>query len=153
MGGLSGLDMFSQIVRFLLPVLAVGILGLCFFSLFRRPFPQPSQAYLLNCANGDILPLLYAENSVGRGRSSDIVLGYDTVSRSHAVLAYRKCNWMVYDTRSSSGTTVNGEAFKRKAILCDGDTLTFGGAVMVFRLGAIPAPETPRATESRIRVL
>lgn len=136
------MDISAHVVRFILPVLAAGILGMCFFSLFRRPRPQPSQAYLLNSANGDVLPLLYAENSIGRGRSSDIILGYDTVSRAHAVVAYRKNGWLLYDTRSSSGTTVNGEPFKRKAVLSDGDVLTLGGAVLVFRLATPPASET-----------
>ena len=73
------------------------------------------------------------ETSIGRSRSCDISLRkYGTVSRFHAVLALRKDGWYVFDTESKTGVYVNGEQIKKSAKIIDGDTVSFGNAVMKF---------------------
>lgn len=100
--------------------------------------------YLVNEANGDRLPLSGYEVSVGRSKACDIVLGYSTVSRFHAVLSKHKSSWRVTDTRSKTGTYINAEKIDKPRALADGDTIVFGNAVFVFVENAAIEPEQAR---------
>ena len=126
-----------QIGRFALPLLGALVLGYSLFSLFKKRTLPESDVYLQNSVNGDKIQLFNRETSIGRSKTCDIILNYDTVSRSHAVIALRKNGWLAVDTRSSTGTYVNGEQIKRKVYLKDKDIITLGGAVLVFRTGRI----------------
>lgn len=57
---------------------------------------------------------------------------YGTVSRFHAVLALRKDGWFIFDTDSKTGVYVNGKQIRHAAKISDGDTVSFGNAVMKF---------------------
>lgn len=131
------MGIITQLGRFALPLLSAAVLAYCLFSLFKNRACPEAGAYLQNSANGDKIQLFNRETSIGRGKACDIILNYDTVSRSHAVVALRKKGWFVVDTRSSTGTYVNGEPTKRKVYLDDGDIITLGGAVLVFRTGSV----------------
>ena len=131
------MEIVTQIGRFALPLLGAAVLLYCLFSLYKNRLRPEEGASLLNSANGDKIRLFNRETSIGRGKACDIIFNYDTVSRSHAVVALRKKGWFVVDTRSSTGTYVNGEATKRKTYLNDGDVITLGGAVLVFKTGSI----------------
>lgn len=122
----------AQISRIVLPVLGILILSWCLFSLLRKPVKNATGIYLQNTANGDIFPLKYGENSIGRSKTCDIVFNYPTVSRLHAVIAEKKKGWYITDTRSTTGTNVNGEAVKKRIFLFDGDIITLGGLTLVF---------------------
>lgn len=131
------MGIITQIGRYALPLLGALVLGYSLFSLFRRRYTPETGAYLQNTANGDLIPLYSKETSIGRGKTCDIILNYETVSRSHAVVAPGKNGWFVVDTRSSTGTFVNGEPAKKKVYLEDGDVITLGGATLIFRTGGI----------------
>jgi len=79
--------------------------------------------------------------SVGRDRSSDLVLDWDEqVSRLHAQLERVEEDWTVVDDGlSRNGTFLNGERLSGRRRLTDGDTLSFGGTTVTFR--------SPRAEE------
>lgn len=122
--------------RYLLPVLAAFILGYCLKSLIvshSKKARTPPQAYLINCVNADSIALNRGETSIGRSKSCDIIVNYDSVSRSHAVIARKKKGWMVFDTLSSGGTFVNAQRVEGSTPLTDGDTLTLGAASFIFR--------------------
>lgn len=129
------METITQIGRFALPALGALILGYCLFSLLRKKYNSVTGTFLQNTANGDILPLRNGETSIGRSKNCDIILNYTTVSRSHAVIAKRKKGWFVVDTRSTTGTNVNGEPVNQKVCLEDGDIITLGGASLVFKTG------------------
>lgn len=76
-----------------------------------------------------------AQASVGRERSSDLVLDWDgQVSRLHARFERADDVWTVVDDGlSRNGTFVNDERLSGRHRLRDGDTVRFGTTTMTFR--------------------
>jgi pSer/pThr/pTyr-binding forkhead associated (FHA) protein len=60
----------------------------------------------------------------------DVKLGYGTVSRFHAVLAYRKGRFFVVDTNSKMGVFVNGVKIEKPTEVFNGDNIAFGNIPM-----------------------
>ena len=124
-----------EAARYVLPACGAIILLYCAFSLLRHHFPVPEYAALVDTKSGEVFPLTFWEISVGRSSTCDIVVPGDmTVSRFHAVLARRKKGWTLIDTRSKTGTFVNGVRMDKKTILENGDKLTFGSASYRFQM-------------------
>lgn len=126
--------------RFILPVMSVIILGSCIYSLLKLKIKPYSMAELVNTINGDKIPLDRWEISVGRSKLCDITIGYGSVSRFHAVISRRSDGWFITDTFSKTGTKVNDKEVKKSVQLFDGDSITFGSAVMVFSAPLYPSP-------------
>lgn len=122
----------TSLSRYMLPVLALIIVAGIGNVLIRGNKKTGVIAYVVNVSNGDTLALRTYETSIGRSKSCDIVLGYDTVSRFHAVIARRHGKWILFDTNSKTGTFVNKDRVIVKKLLEDGDTLIFGNAVFRF---------------------
>ena len=70
---------------------------------------------------------------LGRGHSSDVLLAEKTVSRDHARLRFSQGGWVVTDLESTNGTVVNHERIKKRKKLKDGDHITIGPFVCVYR--------------------
>ena len=136
---------FGDAARWIMPVLALLVAAFCVPSLLKGNKKIGVTGYLVNEANGDRLPLSGYEVSVGRSKACDIVLGYSTVSRFHAVLSKHKNVWRVADTRSKTGTYINAEKIDKPRALADGDTIVFGNAVFVF-VEAVGERETAEYT-------
>lgn len=129
---LSSVTAITSIGRWLLPVLATLIIIACSAVLLRKN-PKPNiLGFVINTANGDKMPLNNFETSIGRSTMCDIVLGYNTVSRFHAVIARRRGRWIIFDTNSKTGTFVNKDRVIERKYLENGDTLIFGNAVFKF---------------------
>ena len=125
----------SQAARYVIPIIGAVILIYCAFSLLRHRFPMPEYAALIDDKTGEVFELTHWEISVGRSNTCDVVVPGDmTVSRFHAVIARRKKGWTLIDTRSKTGTFVNGIRIDKKTILENGDKLTFGNASYRFQL-------------------
>lgn len=136
----SGMELLVGIGRYALPVLAFLIVLRCLFSLLRnRPRPV-TLGILVNGANGDEFPLNHWETSIGRNKTCDIFLAYNTISRFHAVLSRRKEGWTVFDTYSKTGVYVNGKAIERKSPVYDGDSIMMGNVVLFLRAPDSPPP-------------
>ena len=105
---------FGDAARWIMPVLALLVAAFCVPSLLKGNKKIGVTGYLVNEANGDRLPLSGYEVSVGRSKACDIVLGYNTVSRFHAVLSKHKNGWRVTDTRSKTGTYINAEKIDKR---------------------------------------
>ena len=118
--------------RYILPCLAVLVLLGCCSSLFSKRPKTSTVAFLVNATSGEAVPLNYWETSIGRSNSCDIVLGYATVSRFHAVVSRRKDHWVISDTGSKTGILVNGNKVNKKSEINDGDTITFGNVSYYF---------------------
>ena len=101
----------------------------------RRRRPEKPLVTLYNPVTGLKLPVLFWENSIGRSRSSDVVVDDPAVSRSHCVLLRRKEGWFVTDTGSKSGTYVNGKRVRGRAQLMLDDTITVGNSEFEFKRG------------------
>lgn len=124
---------FEYLSRYVLAALALVLLLRCVFSLFRLRPRREVMATLVNLADDSEIDIENWETSVGRSRSCDISLrAYGTVSRFHAVLALRKDGWYIFDTESKTGVYLNGEQIAKAAQIADGDTVSFGNAVMRF---------------------
>jgi pSer/pThr/pTyr-binding forkhead associated (FHA) protein len=86
---------------------------------------------------GDEFPLLLPTLTIGRAVTNaacDICLNDLSVSRAHARLQRVESTWLLSDLSSANGTFVNGTPVNEKGrALRDGDVLTFGGVVTLFR--------------------
>lgn len=134
----SGMELLVGIGRYALPVLAFLIVLRCLFSLLRnRPRPV-TLGILVNGANGDEFPLNHWETSIGRNKTCDIFLAYNTISRFHAVLSRRKEGWIIFDTYSKTGVYINGKKIERKSPVYDGDSIMMGNVVLF-----LCAPDSP----------
>ena len=94
------------------------------------------------------------EASIGRERSTDIVLGWDAeVSRLHARLERSEEDWTIVDDGlSSNGTFVNDQRISGRVRLTDGDTLRLGATTIIFRApvpGGRPRRRPPARARSR----
>jgi len=120
------LSIYISIMRYLAPALTVLLLLRCAWPLltFRR---MPEIWGWLKTEDGDKYPINHWENVIGRDRSSDIVMPYPTVSKTHAVLTrYDDGSWSIADIGSSGGITLNGEAVRISALEPE-DDLAIGG--------------------------
>lgn len=88
---------------------------------------------------GQVIPLLLKDLRVGRATSNsdwEIALQDAAVSRPHARLQLVDDVWMLYDLGSANGTFVNDTPVNEKGRpLRDGDILTLGTTIAVFRAG------------------
>lgn len=115
-----------SVLRCILPFLTVIILTKCMLSLVLGHPKEKTYGYLIDLADGETYPLNMWETSIGRGGANDLTVGYNTVSRNHAVISRRIDGWYVYDISMKSATKVNGEDVEKNAVINNGDILTFG---------------------------
>ena len=130
----------ESFIAALAPAMRYVMLGIVAFitvriliALFFKKVSDPVRAKLINTITGASIKLFDRETSVGRNKKCDIVLPFDTVSRLHAVIAYRTKGFVIFDTFSKSGVVVNGEKIEKKRSLCDGDVIGIGGIEYIFK--------------------
>lgn len=116
------------------PFFRYAILGIVLFinirmllSLFFKKTTDPIRAKLVNKVTNESISLRERETSLGRNKRCDIVLPFDTISRLHAVIAYRNKGFVIFDTFSKSGIKVNGKKIDKKAYIHNGDEINIGG--------------------------
>lgn len=136
------------------PVLGIIIAVLCFISL-RGSRRKEQPLICLEDAGGEYsYPVLYWENSIGRSRSSDIVINDMTVSRDHAVLLRRNDGWFITDTGSKAGVFVNGEKTEGRCPVAVGDRIFIGATELILRrasdMGAPPRQIMKRTLPSAL---
>lgn len=76
------------------------------------------------------------EIMLGRAGSDDVLLDKDSsISRHHALLKYEDDQYLIYDLRSFSGISVNGEKLNNDTghALADGDHINIGNYELTFR--------------------
>ena len=122
-------------LRILLPVYAIIIVYQCYAAMRRRRRPETPLVTLVNPQTGLKLPVLFWENSIGRSRSSGIVVDDPTVSRSHCDLLRRSDGLFITDTGSKSGTYVNGEKIEERTQLLIDDVIGVGNSEFEFKRG------------------
>ena len=117
----------TTVSRYALLLIALYIVVRALLAMFFKKTTNPIRGRLVNDITGEVITLRDNEASIGRNKACDVVLSFDTISRLHAVIAFRNKGFVVFDTHSKSGVTVNGEKIKGKAQLYDGDRIGFGG--------------------------
>ncbi len=120
------MDIIWAMSRYILPVITVVIIFKCILTLMLGHPKEKIYGYIIDMKNGSRYPLNMWETSVGRSKSCDVVLPYDTVARSHAVITRRIDGWYVHDLLTKAELKVNGESVDLKAVIKDGDIITFG---------------------------
>ncbi len=126
------------ISRYVLPLLCVILLSRCILTLLLGHPKEKIYAYVIDMRTGERHPLNMWETSLGRSNSSDVVIPYETVSRSHAVISRRIDGWYVYDLQSKAGIKINGSKITDKATVNNGDMISL--ANMDFRFEIIDDP-------------
>ena len=90
--------------------------------------------------------------SIGRNRTSQIVLNNNTISKDHAIIEFdQDGNAIIKDLNSSNGTYVNGQRLKFNPIrLKTGDKITFGKYAAEFTFEAFNMNNGDSKTEADI---
>jgi cell division protein FtsW (lipid II flippase) len=122
-------NVYQQILRYLLPLLVGFLLFLCIKPLltFRR---EPEIWAWLVLEDQRRLAITHWESIIGRNKRSDVVINMPAVSRNHAVLTrYDDGSWTIADADSKAGVLVNGEKISI-AELEPEDEIDIGGVKM-----------------------
>ncbi len=114
-------------MRYVMLFIVLYVVTRMLLALFFKKTNDPIRGKLVNSITDDEIILYDRETSLGRNKKCDVVLPFDTVSRLHAVLAYRSKGFVIFDTFSKSGVSVNGERIEKKAHLQHGDRIDIGG--------------------------
>lgn len=146
--GMEFTTLYSAVLRYVFPILAVIVLGRCAKSLLTFRREAEIWAWLI-LPNGERLPVTHWETLIGRGRNCDISVDYPTVSRTHAVLTrYDDGSWSIGDIGSKGGVEVGGRPIRFCAISY-GDVISLGG--VDFHLLPVTEEEQSRQTSVRTR--
>ena len=122
-------------LRVLMPFFAIIIVYQCYAAMRRRRRPEKPLVSLYNPNSGGMIPVVFWENSIGRSKSSDIVINDLSVSRNHCVLLRRKAGWFVSDVGSVTGTYVNGVRIHGRAQVLIDDIISFGSTEYQLKRG------------------
>ncbi len=147
--GSEGAEAFLRVVRFALPALGILIVSRCALSLLSGKSEREVWGYL-SLPNGARVELAGWENVLGRGRSSDVVLPYTSVSRTHAVLTRDASGeWSILDTGSKNGVKVNGRRAVGPVHVKTGDIITIGSIKTVFAKSSCAQERAQAQSRSR----
>ena len=142
-------NVYIAILRWVAPILTALLLWRCIRPLltFRR---EPEIWGWLLLSNDRKLSVTHWENVIGRSKSSDIVIDFPTVSRTHAVLTrYDDGSWSVADADSKDGVYVNGRRIDGICPIDSEDVITVGGVDMVLQ--PISAKQEHRLAQLRTK--
>ncbi len=129
----SIIEFLTTPARYILLIIVLYIVIRMLISLFFKKTTNPLRGKLVNTITDEAVSLYDRETSIGRNKKCDIFLPYDTISRLHAVIAYRSKGFVIFDTFSTSGVKVNNEKINGKAILTNGDVINIGGVEYQLR--------------------
>jgi len=72
--------------------------------------------------------------SLGRSRSSDVMIDDPNVSRAHAEIRAHGSSWVLTDMGSTNGTRLNGRRVTQAEVLGPGDEIEVGTTTLTFDL-------------------
>ena len=127
------LSYLVYITRYLLPVAAIAILTRCAYSMFRERYEPEVWGYL-DLPDGSRVPLRHWECTVGKAKSSDVVIDEPTATGTQLVLIRDEYgNWTANDIGNYAAGEINGEVIPVEgARLEDGDLITIGNSKLRF---------------------
>lgn len=127
------LNYLVYFTRFMLPLAAIAILLRSAYSMLRERYEPEVWGYL-DLPDGSRVPLRHWECTVGKARSSDVVLDEFSAAGSQLVLIRDEFgNWTAYDIGRNSGAEINGEIIPEEgASLEDSDLISIGKSKLRF---------------------
>lgn len=141
------MELIWTLSRYILPVITIIILVKCIMTLMLGHPKEKIYGYIIDMSSGNRYALNMWETSVGRSKSCDVVLPYDTVARSHAVITRRIDGWYVHDLMTKATLKVNGRRVELKSIIKDGDIIDFGKNRFRFEIADDPVQTVGRKTK------
>ncbi|MGI5971305.1 MAG: FtsW/RodA/SpoVE family cell cycle protein, partial [Oscillospiraceae bacterium] len=139
---------YNFIIRWIMPVLACAILYRCLRPLLAIKLQPEIWAYIA-LPNGARIPVSHWENTIGRSPSSDIVINYPTVSRTHAVFTRNDDgDWTITNLTSKANIRINGRPAEGSSSVKPGDTIELHGAELVL----LPAEAENQKEEHRPKI-
>ena len=140
---------YTEIVRWVMPLLALAILLTVLKSMLKVKNPKETWAYLVNPVWGN-MPIHHWECTVGRAKNCDLVINFPTVSRMQWALSRDdEGEWMVADLSGKGQSYLNGDPLKDYQVINDGDILSVGDLEFGFSL--ISEEENKMQMERRLK--
>ena len=124
--------LYCQMVRWIMPILALMILTSILRSMIRVKNPKERWGYLYSPELGRF-PITHWETLIGKGRTCDITVPFMTISKVHCALIFDGVKkWRIHDLTDRSDVSVNGVTIDGSREIEAGDSLTIGGVNMEF---------------------
>lgn len=145
---------YTQVIRWIMPLLALHILISVLREMLRVKNPKETWGYLYSRDLGRF-PINHWECTVGRARHCDINVKFATISKTQCALMRNDSGqWFVHDLSGRGSTLINGSpaADSRSSSgseLKHGDTLSIGGVDFIFE--SITKQEMEIQQQKRIR--
>lgn len=145
---------YTQVIRWVMPLLALHILISVLREMLRVKNPKETWGYLYSRDLGRF-PINHWECTVGRARHCDITVKFATISKTQCALMRNDSGqWFVHDLSGRGSTLINGsEAADSRSSsgseLKHGDTLSIGGVDLIFE--SITKQEMEIQQQKRIR--
>lgn len=142
-------QVYSQIVRWVMPVLALIILLSVLRDMLRVKNPEEIWGYLVSNRLGRF-PLYNWECTVGRAKHCDVRINFPTVSRTQcALIRQDDGSWNVHNLSEKSKTFCNEIEISEFETMRKGDEIRFGGVELKFE--AISEQEKEEQQEQRLK--
>ncbi len=141
------MEIVWSLSRYVLPVITVIILVKCIMTLMLGHPKEKIYGYIIDMSAGNKYPISMWETSVGRSKSCDIALPYDSVSRSHAVITRRIDGWYVHDLLTKADLKVNGHRVEQRQLIHNGDVIEFSGKRFRFEIVNDPIQNAGKKTK------
>ncbi|MBQ8503948.1 MAG: FHA domain-containing protein [Clostridia bacterium] len=143
------MEFITSVSRYILPIVTVILLTKCIMTLLLGHPKEKIYGYIIDMKTGEKYALNMWETSIGRSGSCDIVITYNTVSRSHAVISRRIDGWYVYDLNSKSGIKVNGVVCEKKSTINNGDIISLSNIPFRFEIIDDPVQRVGKKKKQR----
>ena len=95
---LDMVTMLAPAMRYVMLGIVVFVAARMLIAMFFKKTTDPVRAKLVNTVTNEAVSLYERETSIGRNKKCDISLPFDTISRLHAVIAYRNKGFVIFDT-------------------------------------------------------
>lgn len=126
-------SVYVQIIRWIMPFLALHILISVLRSMLRVKNPKETWGYLYSRDLGKF-PINHWECTVGRARHCDVTVKFATISRTQCALMRNDSGqWFIHDLSERGTTLLNGQAVSTgETEVHNGDTISIGGVEFSF---------------------
>lgn len=131
-GTLAAGEVYTGIIRWVMPFLALHILVTVLRSMLRVTNPKETWGYLISSGLGRF-PIHHWECTVGRAKHCDVRIKFATVSKTQcALIRNDEGEWRIHNLSDKNITRLNGEEITEDMELHHGDTIGIGGVELRF---------------------